>query len=140
MLPIREKGSGDGKDADPWDDYLEKYDSGKLARTLGNTLEADGDGVLYAGRGFVQITGRRNYEDWSKRLGVDLMRTPDLALQPDHAARILVEGMKLGTFTGKKLDDYISGAARDFRNARRIKTAATRPRRLRPMRTDFWPR
>jgi hypothetical protein len=28
--------------------------------------------------------------------------------------------MKLGTFTGKTLDDYIAGSARDFRNARRI--------------------
>lgn len=120
MEPISEWGSGDGKDADPWDDYLEKYDTGKLARNLGNTPEADGDGVLYAGRGFVMITGKRNYADWGRRLGVDLLRAPALALDPGYAARILVEGSKLGTFTGKKLSDYINGPKRDFVNARRV--------------------
>lgn len=37
MVAIREKSSGDGPDADPWDDYLQKYDTGRLAAILGNT-------------------------------------------------------------------------------------------------------
>lgn len=127
MQPIRERGSGDGPDADPWDDYLEKYDTGKLAERLGNTPEADGDGVLYAGRGYVQLTGRRNYRFATERLRelgleVDLIADPDAALRTDVASQVLVRGMIEGWFTGKKLRDYIPAAPSlaHFTNARRI--------------------
>ena len=85
---------------------------------LGNTVA--GDGKKFLGRGFVQITGRRNYTDWSKRLGVDLLKEPELAEQQDIAARILVEGMVQGTFTGKKLQNYINSDGCDYVEARRI--------------------
>jgi putative chitinase len=74
-----------------------------------------GDGKKFAGRGFVQLTGRRNYADWSRRTGLDLLKEPDLVLQPAVAARILVEGSMLGTFTGKKLSDFAT-----FRDKRRV--------------------
>jgi putative chitinase len=127
MQPIRERGSGDGPDADSWDDYLEKYDTGGLAAKLGNTPEADGDGVLYAGRGYVQLTGRRNYAHATERLralglDVDLSAQPDLALRPDVASVVLVRGMLEGWFTGKKLRDYLPATPTlaHFTNARRI--------------------
>ncbi len=85
---------------------------------LGNNQP--GDGKRYMGRGYVHITGRRNYTDWAKRLGVDIVGNPELASNADIAARVLVEGMKLGTFTGKKLSDYITLNKSDFHNARRI--------------------
>ena len=85
---------------------------------LGNTQK--GDGKRFMGRGLVHITGRRNYTDWSKRLGLDLLKNPELAEKPEIAVRILVEGMKLGTFTGKKLSDYITLNKSDFKGARRI--------------------
>jgi hypothetical protein len=72
------------------------------------------------GRGFVQITGRRICADWSKRLGVDLLKEPQLAEQPAIASQIIVEGMLLGAFTGKKLSDYITLKRSDFVNAGRI--------------------
>jgi len=85
---------------------------------LGNTVA--GDGKKFMGRGFVQITGRRNYTDWGKRLGLDLLKEPQLAEQPAIAAKIIVKGMALGTFTGKKLSDYVTLSRSDFRGARRI--------------------
>lgn len=87
-------------------------------KDLGNTRK--GDGKKFMGRGFCQITGRRNYQDWSRRLGLDLVKEPQLAEKPDIAARILVEGMKLGTFTGKRLSDYITLSKSNFTGARRI--------------------
>jgi len=87
-------------------------------KDLGNTVK--GDGKKFLGRGFVQITGRRNYTDWSKRLGVDLLKEPQLAEQPAIAARIIVDGMKLGAFTGKTLADYVTLTKSDFHGARRI--------------------
>lgn len=84
---------------------------------LGNVIK--GDGKRFMGRGLVQITGRRNYLDWSDRLGIDLAGQPDLAERLDIAARVLVEGMMLGTFTGKKLADYIKPDSANFINARR---------------------
>lgn len=85
---------------------------------LGNTVK--GDGKRFMGRGLIHITDRRNYADWSQRLGVDLIGHPELAEQLDHASCILVEGMVKGTFTGKKLQDFINSDQRDFLAARRI--------------------
>lgn len=53
---------------------------------LGNT--APGDGYKYRGRGFIQLTGKDNYAAAGKALGVDLVNRPDLAAQPEIAARI----------------------------------------------------
>lgn len=87
-------------------------------KDLGNVQK--GDGRKFLGRGFCQITGRKNYTDWSRRLGLDLLKEPQLAEKPDVAAQIIVLGMKLGTFTGRKLADYITASKCDFVNARRI--------------------
>ena len=97
--------------------YFEKYDTGKLAKALGNTPEADGDGYTYRGRGYVQLTGRANYAKAGEWLKLDLLHQPDLALQPTVAAQILVRGCCNGWFTGKKLSDYLPG---DYRGARRV--------------------
>lgn len=103
--------------------YLSKYDTGKLAEALGNTPEADGDGILYAGRGLVQLTGRRNYRSAGEHLGLDLLKNPDLALVPEVATKILVWGMEGGKFTGRALDDYLParlGTREQFAAARRV--------------------
>ncbi len=94
--------------------YFDKYDTGRLAKDLGNTPEADGDGFLYRGRGFVQITGRANY----RKFGIEA--NPDKALELTTAVKILFQGMRNGVFTGKKLADYFSAAKADWVNARRI--------------------
>jgi predicted chitinase len=85
---------------------------------LGNT--ESGDGPLFKGRGLVQITGRKNYTYWSHRLGIDLISNPEKATDLPIAAKILVQGMRDGTFTEFKLSDFISGATQDFEGARQI--------------------
>jgi len=79
-----------------------------------------GDGPRFKGRGFIQITGRRNYRIWSNKLGINLIDNPEKAALPDIAAIILVRGMRDGSFTNVGLSDFIVGDRRDFFNARRI--------------------
>lgn len=61
-------------------------------RDLGNT--EPGDGWKYHGRGFVQLTGRYNYERYGKALGLDLVNHPDLASEPANSAKSAVQYWK----------------------------------------------
>lgn len=78
------------------------------------------------GRGYVQLTWQRNYENADHALGLNggLVADPDCALRPDIAARICVWGMEGGAFTQKRLSDYLplSGKAGfdAYKGARRI--------------------
>ena len=63
------------------------YDTGRLARKLGNTPQKDGDGQKYKGRGLIQITGLNNYKEISKGLGADFVSNPSLLAQPNYAAQ-----------------------------------------------------
>ena len=68
--------------------YLREIASGSAyegRKDLGNTQP--GDGVKYKGRGLIQITGRANYTEVSKALGVDFITNPKLLEQPNHAVR-----------------------------------------------------
>lgn len=110
MQPIYEEGSRD---------YFNKYEPGTpLGKELGNTIR--GDGFLFRGRGFVQLTGRANYLKAGRALALDLAGTPDLALELSVAARVAFRGMTEGWFTGKKLGDYFTPTACDYLDARRI--------------------
>ncbi len=46
-----------------------------------------GDGYRYRGRGYIQLTGKKNYVDASRVLGVDLVRNPELAEKPEMGAK-----------------------------------------------------
>ena len=111
MQPITEYGSVK---------YFDKYDTGALAKRLGNTPALEGDGFKYRGRGYTQITGTDNYKRVGKALGIDLFKNPDLALNPDIAVKIMIYCMKNGVFTGKKLSDYINTSTKNYLSARRI--------------------
>lgn len=69
--------------------YMEEIASGAAYEgraDLGNTQP--GDGVRYKGRGYIQVTGRYNYTQAGQALGLDLVNNPELAAQPQNAARI----------------------------------------------------
>ncbi len=110
IQPIHEYGSAA---------YFKKKYEGRA--DLGNNQP--GDGVRFHGRGYVQLTGRRNYTLMGKRFNVDLTSTDaaangalDLAL----AANIMFYGMEKGVFTGVGYGKFFSSTVEDWVNARKI--------------------
>ena len=67
------------------------YDS---RQDLGNRGPRDGE--TFRGRGFIQLTGRANYTRYSQKLGLGerLVEEPDLANDPEIAARLLAQFLK----------------------------------------------
>lgn len=59
---------------------------------LGNI--AFGDGAKYKGRGFIQLTGRANYEKYGLKIEAGLYGNPELANDPEIAAKILAAFLK----------------------------------------------
>jgi putative chitinase len=106
--------------------FFEMYDKkGKrptfAIKQLGNT--EDGDGVLFHGRGYVQLTGRRNYTVMGKAFGVDLTKNAaaaDRVLNAELAAKIMFKGMEEGIFTGKRFSTYFNKTTENWKDARKI--------------------
>lgn len=55
------------------------------ANRMENGNEASGDGWKYRGRGFIQLTGKSNYAELSKAVGIDFVKNPDLLLEEANA-------------------------------------------------------
>ena len=137
MQPIKELGGADY--------FRRMYDKTgnrpHVAAELGNTEV--GDGAAFAGRGYPQLTGRRNYARADRELGLggQLLRSPDIAMRPDIAARIMEAGMREGWFTGKKLADYlppgVAGSRSAFAKARRIINGTDRADKIAEHAMDF---
>jgi predicted chitinase len=72
--------------------YLEEIASGAAyegrVSDLGNKLP--GDGVKFKGRGFIQCTGRVNYESMSKYFGVDFVNNPLKLTELEWAAKSVI--------------------------------------------------
>jgi putative chitinase len=85
---------------------------------LGNT--EPGDGARFHGRGYVQLTGRSNYANAAVLTGNPLTTSPELVKDPLIAYEIAINGMIRGTFTGRRLNQFINTSKTDFINARRI--------------------
>ncbi len=118
------------------DETIESYFENKYGHLtrigreeLGNTQP--GDGFKYRGRGFVQLTGRAHYQEWTERLTKENFKIngsiPNLVTNPELvatnkvlAAKILVEGMRDGTFVPHNgpLKNYINDQKEDFSGAR----------------------
>ncbi len=61
-------------------------------KDLGNVKK--GDGRRYKGRGLLQLTGRANYAEYGKALGVDLENNPAMAAEPALSLKIACEYWK----------------------------------------------
>jgi predicted chitinase len=111
MRPIDERGG---------DAYFNKRygPDTKVGKILGNTKP--GDGALFHGRGYVQITGRNNYAKAKKLTGADLIAEPNRAKDPEVAYQIAIQGMTDGWFTGRRLSHYFVNETADYTNARKI--------------------
>jgi len=85
------------------------YLEGRL--DIGNTQP--GDGPRYRGRGFVQLTGRSEYQQAGDLLGLDLIGNPELAADP-HVA-----GLTLGWYFSSHGLQHVSNQ-QDWYAVRRI--------------------
>ena len=56
----------------------EKIANKVYANRMLNGDEASGDGYKFCGRGYIQLTGKENYTNFGKAIGIDLTATPDL--------------------------------------------------------------
>lgn len=74
----------------------------------------------FYGRGYVQFTGRANYQKMSNLLQVEMAYVPDYALDPYIAARILREVATNGFFNTQKLTDFVNDKKKDFLGAGRV--------------------
>lgn len=79
----------------------------------------------YYGRGYVQLTHERNYQEFGKRLSLELAGDPDLALDPAVALFVLVYGVMNGSF-GMAMTHYVNARQTDFVNARHSVNALDR--------------
>lgn len=72
--------------------YMEEIASGAAyegREDLGNIVA--GDGKRYKGRGPIQLTGRANYRDFGRRIGIDLERHPEIAAVPSIGLHLALE-------------------------------------------------
>jgi putative chitinase len=112
LRPIDEFGS---------DEYFDRRYSPqtRVGRVLGNTQQHDGS--RFHGRGYVQLTGRSNYDRAGNFLQIDLINNPDQAKEEVIAYQIAIQGMKIGWFTGKRLSQFIrQNIAPNYEGARSI--------------------
>ncbi|TBR36478.1 MULTISPECIES: XVIPCD domain-containing protein [Dyella] len=98
------------------DDAIATKDPVKIATVmydghadLGNT--EPGDGYRYHGRGYMQLTGRYNYQTYGDRIGVDLISNPERAADPDTAAKLALAYWEHGVPASAKLDARKAGRA-----------------------------
>lgn len=79
-------------------------------KDLGNVNA--GDGAMFPGRGYLQITGRYNYEQFARASGINVVANPNLLNDPAIAAKAAVWYWKAFVVS--------RGADRDIRSATRI--------------------
>lgn len=96
----------------PFDLYEPGTDVG---HNLGNTKP--GDGARFKGRGFIQLTGRYNYTQHGRAIGLgdQLVTNPELANDPEIAARLLASFLKQAE---PRIRRALAQSPIDYRSAR----------------------
>lgn len=56
----------------------ERIGSRAYANRMGNGAESTGDGFRFRGRGYIQLTGKNNYQQFGKFIGQDVVSNPDI--------------------------------------------------------------
>lgn len=74
----------------PCNRALNYYRSSSSTKTNYYNLGTDQRGLPYFGRGAIQLTGIANYKKYGKKIGVNLEKHGDLALEPKNSYKILV--------------------------------------------------
>jgi len=101
---------------------LEEYADGTKYENrsdLGNN--EDGDGVRFKGRGYAQLTGRRNYTKYADITGIKLVEFPIILMNwAALSAYIIVHGMINGIYTTHKLEKFVNDKEQNFIKARRV--------------------
>ena len=74
---------------------------------MGNGPEATGDGYKFRGRGYIQLTGKNNYTQFSKFIGEDCVANPDLVATkyPLASAAFFFDSNKLWSICDKGADN-----------------------------------
>jgi predicted chitinase len=118
---------------------LEEYASGdgyEGRNDLGNSQP--GDGRRFKGRGYVQLTGRRNYASYAAITGFDLERFPIILMNwPALSVFVIVDGMLRGIYTGRRLDQFVNSGGHDFVNARRVINGLDRADKIAAQATEW---
>ena len=85
----------------------EKIASRVYASRMGNGDEASGEGFKFRGRGYIQLTGKNNYTNFSKFIGEDCVANPDLVATkyPLASAGFFFDSNKLWSICDKGADD-----------------------------------
>ena len=93
-------------------DYFLKYDGRK---DLGNIQP--GDGPRFKGRGFLQTTGRINYQQFKDEFGIDVINKPESLASADNAAKSALFWFKKNA---KKVQNLTKG---DWSNTKAVTKA-----------------
>jgi putative chitinase len=74
--------------AEPYAGNPEKLANKVYANRMGNGSPESGDGYRFRGRGYIQITGKDGYRQTGLRAGIDLVASPEKAIETDTALRV----------------------------------------------------
>ena len=85
----------------------EKIAARVYASRMGNGDESSGEGFKFRGRGYIQLTGKNNYTNFSKFIGEDCVANPDLVATkyPLASAAFFFDSNKLWAICDRGADE-----------------------------------